>query len=149
VSQAAELRASSPKGKKIFIFATLHYWIEHASLVSLAMAAQGHDVTLGYLPFCEWRFPINRFDLRRQNIYAKKVLSKTSPVMETVSFLSKRAPYVPLSKDLENSVKEVSIFDSQYTDQIEDIDTNSEISGRCPDDPFLVTKRKARCCNCP
>jgi hypothetical protein len=127
VSQAAELRASSPKGKKIFIFATLHYWIEHASLVSLAMAAQGHDVTLGYLPFCEWRFPINRFDLRRQNIYAKKVLSKTSPVMETVSFLSKRAPYVPLSKDLENSVKEVSIFDSQYTDQIEDIDTNSEI----------------------
>jgi hypothetical protein len=127
VSQTAELRALAPKGKKVFIFATLHYWIEHASLVGLALAAQGHDVTLGYLPFSEWRFPINRFDLRRQNAYAKKVMGKTSSVMESVSFLSKRAPYVPLSKDLENYVKEVTIFDSQYTDQIEDIDPNSEI----------------------
>jgi hypothetical protein len=34
---------------------------------------------------------------------------------------------VPLSNDIENYVKEVSIFDSQYTEQIEDIDPNSDI----------------------
>lgn len=127
IEQAAELRATAPKGKKVFIFATLHYWIEHATLMSLALSSQGHDVTLGYLPFCEWRFPINRFDLRRQNAYAKNVLRKTAPLINAVSFLSKRAPYVPLSNDIESFVKEVSIFDSQYTEQIEDIDPNSDI----------------------
>jgi hypothetical protein len=127
IEQATELRSVAPKGKKVFIFATLHYWIEHATLMSLALSSQGHDVTLGYLPFCEWRFPINRFDLRRQNAYAKNILRKTAPLMNTVSFLSKRAPYVPLSNEIENYVKEISIFDSQYTEQIEDIDPNSDI----------------------
>ena len=127
IEQASILRSSGSKGKKVFVFSTLHYWIEHTTLLSLALASQGHNVTLGYLPFCEWRYPINRFDLRRQNVYAKNVLKKASPLIETISFLSKRAPYVPLSNDLENSVKEVSIFDSQYTEQVEDIDPNSDI----------------------
>lgn len=127
VKHASQLQEASEKGKKVFVFATLHYWIEHATLLSLSLAAQGHKVTFGYLPFSEWRFPINRFDLRRQNIYAKKVLGKTEKIISPISFLSKRAPYVPLPKDLEASVKEVSIFDSQYTDQVEEIDTDSEI----------------------
>ena len=42
----------------------------------------------------EWRTPINRFDLRRQNIYARRLLGKTEPLLNAVSFLSKRAPYV-------------------------------------------------------
>ncbi len=127
IAETAELKKTAPKGKKVFIFATLHYWIEHTTLLSFALSAQGHDVTLGYLPFCEWRYPINRFDLRRQNAYAKNIFRKTAPLINTVSFLSRRASYIPLSNDLENSVKEVSIFDSQYTEQIEDIDVNSEI----------------------
>lgn len=127
VAQASRLRENAPKGKKVFVFSTLHYWIEHTTLLSLALAAQGHDVTLGYLPFCEWRFPSNRFDLRRQNIYAKNVLSKAATIINPVSFLSKRAPYIHLTRDLENIVNEVSIYDSQYTDQIEDIDQKSEI----------------------
>lgn len=127
VKHASQLQATSVKGKKIFVFATLHYWIEHATLLSLSLAALGHQVTLGYLPFCEWRFPINRFDLRRQNIYAKKVLERTEKLIYPISFLSKRAPYVPLPNDLENSVKEVSFFDSQYTEQNEEIETDSEI----------------------
>lgn len=127
VKQATLVREESQKGKKVFVFATLHYWIEHATLLSLSLAALGHDVTFGYLPFCDWRFPINRFDLRRQNAYAKNVLNKTRNIITPVSFLSKRAPYIPLPKDLEDAVKEVSIFDSQYTDQIEEIEQNSEI----------------------
>ena len=79
VAQATELRRTAAPGKKVFIFATLHYWIEHAALVGMALAAQGHEVTLGYLPYAEWREPINRFDLRRQNVYARKVLDQIRP----------------------------------------------------------------------
>ncbi len=127
MAQAEKLRQNSQPGKKVFLFANLHYWIEHTALLGISLAAQGHDVTLGYLPFCEWRFPINRFDLRRQNIYAKSVLKKMEPMVNAVSFLSKRAAYMHLPKDMEQAVQEVSIYDSQYTLQIEDIDQESDI----------------------
>lgn len=126
-AQAAELRQKAPAGKKIFIFATLHYWIEHSALVGMALAAQGHKVTLGYLPYADWQNDINRFDLRRQNAYARKVLEEARPLMDSVSFVSVRAPYTPLPADLAAAVQEVSTFDSQYTLQVEEIDPQSEI----------------------
>ena len=58
----------------MLVFASLHYWIEHAALLGMALSAQGHQVTLGYLPFADWQTPINLFDLKRQNAYARKVL---------------------------------------------------------------------------
>lgn len=127
LEQTGALKSNSKPGKKIFLFASLHYWIEHATLLGLALSSQGHTPTLGYLPFSEWRTPINRFDLRRQNIYAKRILEKTAPFMETVSFLSKRAPYINLNAELEDMVRQISLYDSQYTEQIEEIDTNSDI----------------------
>ncbi len=127
VDHVTQLRENAQAGKKVFVFATLHYWIEHATLLSLSLSVLGHDVTLGYLPFYEWRLPINRFDLRRQNLYAKKVLAKTEKLIKPISFLSKRAPYVSLPNELEKAVEELSVFDSQYTDQIEDIDKESVI----------------------
>src|SRR5512142_2481787 len=55
VQQAQALRAeyitNASAGRKVFIFATLHYWIEHTALLGIALAAQGHKVTLGYLPY--------------------------------------------------------------------------------------------------
>ncbi|MEW6504689.1 MAG: hypothetical protein AB1457_12070 [Chloroflexota bacterium] len=125
--QAAELRQTAPSGKKIFIFATLHYWIEHAALVGMALAAQGHKVTFGYLPYADWQNDINRFDLRRQNAYARKVLEEARPLMESVSFISVRAPYTPLPADVAAAVQEVSTYDAQYTLQMEEIDPQSEI----------------------
>lgn len=126
-AQAAELRQKAPAGKKIFIFATLHYWIEHTALVGMALAAQGHKVTLGYLPYADWQNDINRFDLRRQNAYARKVLEEARPLMDSVSFVSVRAPYTPLPADLAAAVQEVSTFDSQYTLQVEEINPQTEI----------------------
>lgn len=123
----AELRKGAPAGKKVFIFATLHYWIEHAALVGMSLAAQGHKVTMGYLPYADWQKEINMFDLRRQNAYARKVLEQAGPMMDVVSFLSARAPYVPLPPDLVEAVKEVTLYDTQYTLQVEEVDTESEI----------------------
>src|SRR5512133_1495778 len=55
VQEAEVLRKTAPAGRKVFVFATLHYWIEHAALMGLALSAQGHKVTLGDLPYAEWQ----------------------------------------------------------------------------------------------
>ncbi len=54
-AQALPFAQAAPKGRKVFIFATLHYWIEHAAMLGVALAGQGHHVTLGYLPYGEWQ----------------------------------------------------------------------------------------------
>ncbi|HQF61535.1 MAG TPA: glycosyltransferase [Anaerolineaceae bacterium] len=127
VQQAAALRAQAPAGRKVFIFATLHYWIEHAAMLAVGLAAQGHEVTLGFLPYAEWQKPINRFDLRRQNAYARRVLAPAESLIRVVSFINTRAPYTPLPANLVDAVKLVSSYDSQYTLQVEDVDPESEI----------------------
>ena len=90
VEQATELRRTAKLGKKVAMFSTLHYWIEHAALLGLALAAQGHQVSFGFLPYAEWQSQINKFDLRRQNAYAKRVLSMASPLIDSTSLLSIR-----------------------------------------------------------
>jgi len=127
VKEAEELRKKSAQGKKVFVFATLHYWIEHAALLSSALAALGHKVTLGYLPYAEWQSPINRFDLRRQNAYATKVLSQAESLFESVSFLTTRSLFTRVPDELVEIVKEVSLYDTQYTLQVEDVDLNDDL----------------------
>ncbi|MBE0699598.1 MAG: hypothetical protein IH586_21955, partial [Anaerolineaceae bacterium] len=127
VQQAETLRQTAAPGRKVFIFATLHYWIEHAALLGVALAAQGHKVTLGFLPYAEWQSPINRFDLRRQNVYASKVLSLASPVMDTVSFLTSRSMFTRIPDDLMTAVQQVTVYDTQYTLQVEDIDPDGDV----------------------
>lgn len=127
VAQASALRETARPGKKIFIFATLHYWIEHAAVLGLALAAEGHQVALGFLPYCDWQADISRFDLRRQNVYAKKVLAGASPLIETVSFLNGRLSYTSLPQEVTKIVEEVSSYDTQYTLQVEDVDVQSDV----------------------
>jgi len=114
-------------GKKIFIFATLHYWIEHAMTTGMVLSGMGHDVTLGYLPYHDWQNTINKFDLRRQNLYAKEVLSKAEPVLPSISFLDIHAGYKVLPEELEAKIQEVTRYDTMYTLQVENVDENSEI----------------------
>ncbi len=113
--------------RNIFIFATLHYWIEQASLLGLTLAGLGHKVTLGYLPYAEWGKPISRFDLRRQNIYARQVLQNASPYLKTVSFLDVKPLLQPLPADLAPAIEQVTIYDTQYTLQSEKIDPSSAL----------------------
>jgi len=126
-AQAAALRNGNGAGKKVFLFATLHYWIEHASLMGLALAAEGHRVTLGYLPYGDWQTPVNRFDLRRQNVYARKVLSEAAPMLDTLSLLSVRPAYTRLPDEVNEIVRQVTLYDTQYTLQVEDVDITSDL----------------------
>lgn len=123
---ATALRSQARPGKKVLLFSTLHYWIEHTALLGITLAAQGHRVSLGYLPYSEWQTQINRFDLRRQNVYARKVLEQAAPLMESVSFLPARPSYKPLPEPVKELVKHVSLYDTQYTLQVEDVDVNSD-----------------------
>lgn len=128
ISQIKEIDPElKQEGKKIFIFASLHYWIEHAALTGLALAAQGHRVTFGFLPYHDWQNPINRFDLRRQNLYAKKVLGKAEVVMDILPLMDLIAGYKILPEELQERVELVSRYDSMYTLQVEKVDESSEI----------------------
>jgi len=125
--EAAALKKTNTAAKNVFIFATLHFWIEHAAVMGLTYATLGHNVTLGYLPYGDWRSPINKFDLKRQNLYAKKVLAPAEKLMNSVSLLDIRANYKPLPADIMEAVKKVSQYDTQYTLQVEEVDEKSDI----------------------
>lgn len=118
--------AASP-GKKIFIFSTLLYWIEHATLLGMALAGLGHQVTLGYLPYANWRKPLNRFDLRRQNLYARSVLRQAAPALRPVSLLDVRPSNGDLPGALAAAIQEVSLRDAQYTLQVEEVDRQGDL----------------------
>ena len=124
---AQDAKQGAPAGKKIFIFASLHYWIEHAALMGVALSALGHRVSFGFLPYSDWQLPINKFDLRRQNAYARKVLDIASPVMQIVPALNLKPTYKPLPSDINERVELISHYDSQYTLQNEDVDKDSAI----------------------
>jgi hypothetical protein len=128
VNQAAVLKETAPEaGKKIFIFASLHYWIEHAAVMGVTLSGLGHEVTLGYLPYHDWQNPINKFDLRRQNLYAEEVLEKAKPAINVVSFLNLHTGYKVIPEDLREKIEQVSCYDCMYTLQVEEVDKSSPI----------------------
>jgi len=127
VAQATILRTPAAEPKRIFLFASLHYWIDHTTVLGLALAAMGHKPILGFLPYGEWQKPVNRFDLRRQNLYAQKVLAPAESLMEIVPFLSQRVNYKRMPDDIMDIVRQVTLFDTQYILQVEEADEKSEV----------------------
>lgn len=125
--QTRILRQKAKGGKKIFLFASLHYWIDSMTALGMAFAAMGHEVTLGYLPFADYRTPVNRFDLRRQNIYAQRVLQGTQGLLRSFSFLNCRRCDDVLPEKLEKSIEQVTVFDVQYTSEVEEVDPKSAL----------------------
>jgi hypothetical protein len=126
VEQVRPFAEKDPNGKKLLLFATLHYWVEQAAMVGLALSGFGHDVSVAYLPYGDWRKEINDFDLRRQDLYSKRVLEPLNGLVKTVSLLGlKPAPDLPAK--LTEEIRLVSTYDAQYTLQIEDVDEMSEI----------------------
>ena len=122
------LKADSPK--KVCIFATLHYWIEQAGLVALALTGQGHQVELAYLPYAEWDKPISPFDLRMHHLYSQQTLLPAGGVMRIVPLLDFEDADVRFSDypaELREIVRQVSDYDTQYTLQVEETDTTSKL----------------------
>ncbi len=118
--------ATARPGKKLMLFATLHYWIEQAVMVGLALRGMGHDVTIVYLPYGNWDKEINSFDLRRQDAYTRRVLSPLEGLVKVVSLLDVR-PADRLPEALEQAAATASAFDAMYTLQVENFDADSKL----------------------
>ena len=86
VAQASASPFRDRKGKKVLLFGMLRYWTRHATLLSVAMAGLGHEVTFAYLPYANWRKKLSRYDLRLQNLFAKRILKQAQPLVK-VEFL--------------------------------------------------------------
>ena len=125
-SQAKSSLGNSTPTRRIWVFSVLRYWIEHATLVSLAMAGLGHRITFTYLPYANWQRQFPRFDLRRHCAYARRVFKPASSLLHPTSLLDVR-PLNPnvIPKSLMEAIREVSLRDVQYTLQVEDDDNQN------------------------
>ena len=119
-------------GKRILLFASQRYWIEHVSLMGMALAAQGYQVMLAYMPYAEWQKPLNRFDVRRQDLYAQEVLRLAEPALQIIPLLSLpkaagRWPTPVLPAELDEAIELNALRDTQYTQQVEQVSTDSAL----------------------
>jgi hypothetical protein len=114
------------QGKRVFVFGTLHYWIEHTTLLSLAMAGLGHWVTLAYLPYAKWQTYVDKYQLRQQNAYGRYVLKQAEPLLKVVPLLTSRK-VASLPEALEKAVEYTAVLDTQYTEQVEEVDLDGEL----------------------
>ena len=129
VAAAAQFRKNAPAGKKIFLFASTHYWLEHEVILGLALAGQGHDVTLGYYPFGKWNIASNLFDIRQQGAYARSVLKQVNPLIRTVNLFEPNPGNNDLPDLVLEAVEQVTGYDLMYALQTEEVDS---------EDPFYT-----------
>lgn len=114
------------ESKKVFMFCTLNYWIHHGVLFGLTLASFGHDVTLSFLPYNKWDKEVLNYTQRQDNLYGKSVLKKAQPFLKNLSLLDVRLKE-SLPEELQEKMKLISERDVQYTNQVEDVDKESEL----------------------
>jgi hypothetical protein len=126
IEAAQTARKHAQPGKKVFLFASMHYWLEHIAMMGVALSGQGNDVTLGYFPYAKWNIVQSKFDVRRQAVYTKSVLKPVESVMKLVDLFSTNGSYVVLPDELKHAVDLVTGYDYMYAFQTEEVDPNHE-----------------------
>ena len=114
---------NAKRGKNVLFFATLHYWIEQSAYLGLVLAGLGHKVTLLTLPYSEWHKQKDNFTQRQRILHTRDALSTLSPLIEHVSLLELK-PTAVLPERIQADVKEISLWDAQYTLMREEVDMN-------------------------
>jgi len=130
VADVKQFGLKADPAKKVCIFATLHYWIEQAILVALALTGQGHDVEMAYLPYAEWDKPITGYDLHMQHLHSQQVLLPAGEVMSIAPLIQHDTSDVSISDyppELSEIARQVSDYDTQYTLQVEETDKESPL----------------------
>lgn len=108
--------------KNILLFATLHYWIEQAAYISLALAGLGHKVTLMTLPYSEWHKEMDKLTQKQRGLHTRDALFPLSSFVEHVSMLDLRPSTFDLPPALNADIAEISLWDAQYTLMREEVD---------------------------
>ena len=114
----------APRGKNVLFFATLHYWIEQSAYLGLVLAGLGHKVTLLTLPYSEWHKQKDNFTQRQRVLHTKDALASLSPLIKHASMLDLK-PVAVLPERILADIKEVSLWDAQYTLMREEVDMNN------------------------
>lgn len=132
VDTAQKARNTTKTGKKVLVFGMIHYWIEHTTLLALALAGMGHEVTLAFIPYSHWRKPENRFDLRRQNLYIRETLRPAEKLIKVVSLFGEKT--VQRFGDSSNhaitqslNLQARAFRDTQYSLLTEEVEVGSEL----------------------
>lgn len=125
------------KAKKVLFFSTLHYWIEQSAYLGLVLAGLGHKVTLLTLPYAEWHKEKDKFTQRQRILHTRDALSSLSPLVEHASLLDLQ-PASALPDILLADIKEISLWDAQYTLMRE------EVNMQDPNDKALYDLRIKR-----
>lgn len=127
---------NAPKGKNVLFFSTLHYWIEQSAYLGLVLAGLGHDVTLLTLPYSEWHKEKDKFTQRQRILHTHDALKVLLPLVKHVSMLDMQSSsrvahgtlravrHDDLPEKLQNDIKEISLWDVQYTLMREEVDMN-------------------------
>jgi hypothetical protein len=123
--ETAQAARQTTTGRKVLVFGMISYWIEHTTLLSLALAGLGHTVTLAVMPYAHWKKPIGRFDLRRQNAYLLDTLAPAQELLELVSILDVKSS--PLPAELDEKMRQRAYRDTQYAMLTEEIDPESDL----------------------
>lgn len=132
VEQVKPFVQNAKPGKNILFFATLHYWVEQAAYVSLALAGLGHKVTLMTLPYSEWHKEMDKLTQRQRALHTRDALAPLSSFVQHLSFLDlkpaspwRRGDTSVLPAALQADVEEVSLWDAQYTLMREEVEMDS------------------------
>ena len=126
VKETRPFAETSAQGRKLVLFATLHYWIEQAVMLGLTLRGLGHEVTIAYLPYASLDAEINAFDLRRQDLYTQRVLQPLNGLIRVVSLLDVH-PAEALPEGLTQALDTSAAFDTMYRLQVEDFDRESRL----------------------
>lgn len=126
--------ADAARPRRILVFAYLAWWIEHATLLSLLLAAVGHEVTLVTSPFRRWTVDPSGFDLRRQRGYLRRVLQTVAPVLRVGDVIHHGRSSLP--SGLLRLLDRQSDLDVQYTLQREAVEWDA--------DPEAIALRRLR-----
>ena len=116
---------NAPRGKKVLFFATLHYWVEQSAYLGLALAGLGHEVTLLTLPYSEWHKEKDKFTQRQRILHTRDALASLSPLIKHGSMLDLK-PVSDLPASLQADIKEISLWDAQYTLMREEVNMDDE-----------------------
>jgi len=110
--------------KNILLFATLHYWIEQAAYISLALAGLGHKVTLMTLPYSEWHKEMDKLTQKQRGLHTRDALFPLSSFIDHASLLDLK-PASALPSSLHADIAEISLWDAQYTLMREEVDMSN------------------------
>jgi hypothetical protein len=109
--------------KKIFLTATLRWWIEYCLGLGFLLYGAGYDVVLGYFPYRRWTEPMDEFHRRRQAQYMQDIFKGAGSTLSFIDLSSLKQE--PLDNNVLEQVKRQSLYDVKYTLQREVIDLES------------------------